>query len=177
MSAAKPVSAYYTRTAIGLHWTIAALIITAFTFGWIMTDMAFSPLKLRMFSWHKWVGITVLGLAVARALWRLTHTPPPLLPMPAWQRLAAQGLHLFLYVMMLLVPLSGWAYSNAAGFPIVYLSLWRLPDLVAKNKELAEVLLQRHHACGLLLACAVALQHHFIHRDDTLRRILRWRAG
>jgi len=83
----------YTRTAIALHWSVAGLIVCALALGWIMTELAISPLKLRMFNWHKWVGISVLGLTVIRAGWRLTHAPPPLLPMPAWQRRSARVWH------------------------------------------------------------------------------------
>jgi cytochrome b561 len=172
------VSATYTKTAIVLHWLIAILIITAFTLGWIMTDMGVTPLKLRMFNWHKWVGITVLALVVVRSVWRITHTPPPFLPMPAWQRFAAHSLHYGLYALMLLQPLSGWIYSNAAGYPIVYLGLIRLPTLVAKDKALADTMMERHELIGwLLLACIVlhvlaGLKHHFIDRDGTLRRML-----
>ena len=173
----------YTRTAIALHWTVGALVITALTMGWIMTDMATSPLKLEVYSWHKWIGVTVLTLMLVRVLWRGTHPPPVLLPMPVWQRRAAVGLHAFLYAMLLLQPLSGWAYSNAAGRPIVYLGLIPLPNLVEKNRELAPLLKEIHETGGLLLAIAVglhllaALKHHLIDRDDTLRRMLRWRAG
>jgi cytochrome b561 len=175
-----PASGNYTRTAVALHWLIVGLVAVGFTLGWIMTDLAVSPLKLRMYNWHKWVGITVLGLAVVRVLWRLTHRPPALLPAPAWQRMAAQAVHGLLYLVMVLLPLSGWIYSNAAGFPVVYLGLWRLPDLVAKDKALAEVLVQRHELLGAVLLALVtlhalaALKHHFFDRDDTLRRMLRW---
>jgi cytochrome b561 len=178
-----PAASHYTRTALCLHWLMAVLIVGGFTLGVSMTNMAISPLKLRMFSWHKWVGITVLGLALLRVLWRLTHAPPPFIPMPAWQRLIARAVHGLLYILMLAAPLTGWAYTSAAGFPVVYLSLWRLPDLVDKSKELAAVLVRVHGLCTLALAAivvlhaAAALQHHFIHRDDTLRRMLRWRAG
>lgn len=173
----------YTRTAIALHWSIAGLIVCAFTLGWVMTDLAVSPLKLRMFNWHKWVGITVLGLAAVRGLWRLTHPAPPFLPMPPWQRAAAHALHGLLYVLMFLQPLSGWAYSNATGYPIVYLTLVPLPNLVAKNKALAQNLLGLHQALGWLLLTVVglhalaALKHHFFDRDDTLRRMTRWRSN
>ena len=111
----------YTRTAVSLHWLIAGLIISAFALGWVMTELAISPLKVRMFNWHKWVGMTILALAALRTLWRLTHPAPPLLPMPAWQRISAHALHGLLYAMMFALPLSGWAYSNATGYPIVYL--------------------------------------------------------
>lgn len=180
--AANPVNSAqtgnYTRTAVALHWLMAALIVGAFCLGWIMTDLAVSPLKLKMFNWHKWLGITILACAVLRALWKLTHPAPPLLPMPAWQKAVARASHWLLYLLMFVIPVSGWAYSNAAGYPIVYLGLWRLPDLVAKNKELADRLVELHEWLGWLLLATLAahvagaLKHHLIDHDDTLRRML-----
>lgn len=171
---------HYTRTAVALHWLIAGLIICAFVLGWVMTELAISPLKLRMFNWHKWVGISVLGLAAIRGIWRLTHRAPALLPMPSWQRLAAHTLHGLLYVFMFLQPISGWLYSNATGYPIVYLGMIPLPNLVSKNKELAHSLEELHETLGwillvmLVLHALAALKHHFVDRDNTLRRMLPW---
>ena len=173
----------YTRTAIALHWSVSALVITALCMGWIMTDMDRTPLRLEVFDWHKWVGVTVLALFFARALWRLTHPAPPPLPMPAWQRRAAQFLHGLLYAMLLVQPITGWIYSNASGRPIVYLGLVPLPNLVDKNRALAHTFREIHSDGGMVLAIAVglhllaALKHHFIDRDDTLRRMLRWRTS
>jgi cytochrome b561 len=172
----------YTRTAIALHWTVAALVITALSMGWVMTDMVSSPLKLQVYSWHKWIGVTVLALFFVRLLWRLTHPAPALVPMPAWQRSAAQSLHAFLYALLLLQPITGWLYSNASGRAIVYLGLIPLPNLVGKDRVLAGTLKELHGAGGWALSIALglhllaALKHHFIDRDDTLRRMLRWRA-
>lgn len=177
------MSNHYTRTAVALHWLVAALVITALTMGWIMTDMATSPLKLRVFSWHKWVGVTVLALFFVRTLWRLTHAAPPPLSVPAWQRVMTQTLHGLLYVMLLLQPLSGWIFSNAAGRQIVYLGLIPLPNLVGKDKALAGTVEGFHNTGAVIIAVAVglhalaALKHHFIDRDDTLKRMLRWRTG
>ncbi|MDP2783077.1 MAG: cytochrome b/b6 domain-containing protein, partial [Sulfurimicrobium sp.] len=70
--------ARYTNTAITLHWLIAFLIIAAFPLGMVTSDMALSPLKLKLASYHKWLGVTVFLLAVARLAWRAGHTPPPL---------------------------------------------------------------------------------------------------
>lgn len=170
----------YTRTAIALHWVIAGLVLSALFMGWTMTSMAISPGKLKLVNYHKWVGVTVLALAVLRVIWRLTHQPPPAEPMPRWQRFAAHASHGLLYLLMFAVPLSGWAYSNAAGYPIVYLGKLALPDLVARDKALAAQLVQVHGALALTFALLVgvhllaALQHHFIHHDRTLRRMLTW---
>lgn len=68
------VPARYAHTAIALHWLIALLIICGFALGWVMTDIpGFTPTKLKYFSWHKWIGVTVFALAVIRVLWRATH--------------------------------------------------------------------------------------------------------
>jgi cytochrome b561 len=174
---------YYTRTAVALHWLIALLVIGALCVGWTMTSMAISPAKLKLFNYHKWVGVTVLALVLLRIYWRMTHRPPPLEPMPRWQQAAAHGGHILLYFLLLVMPLSGWLYSNAAGYPIVFLGKIPLPTLLGKDKDLSAQLVQAHHLLAFVLAAVVvlhvlaALQHHFIHKDRTLRRMLSWRSG
>ena len=173
----------YTRTAVALHWTVGALVVTALVMGWFMTDMATSPTKVQVYSWHKWIGITVLALFFVRALWRLTHPAPAPLPRPAWQGFAVGAVHGLLYALLLAQPLIGWLFSNAAGRSIVYLGLIPLPDLVAKNKPLADTLREVHEAGAWVLAIAIglhvmaALKHHYVDHDDTRRRMLRWRAN
>jgi cytochrome b561 len=174
---------HYTRTAVALHWIIAAFIITAFTLGLIVSDMHFSPEKLKWVAYHKWLGITVLALVAVRALWRLTHRAPALPPMPAWQTFFAKLTHALLYTLMFAIPFSGWLYSSATGYQVVYLGLLPLPNLVAKDKLVASALHQVHENLAwlmlyvLLLHAAAAFKHHFLDRDDTLRRMLRWRAS
>lgn len=69
----------YTKPAIAMHWIVALLIFAAFGLGLYMTDIpGFTPTKLKLFSYHKWIGITVLIFAVLRVLWRLTHPAPAL---------------------------------------------------------------------------------------------------
>lgn len=172
----------YTRTAVGLHWLIAGLILSAIFMGWTMTAMEFSPAKLSLYNYHKWVGVTVLALAILRLVWRFTHRPPPMEPMPRWQQLSASAGHVLLYVLMLAVPVSGWAYSNASGYPIVYLGKLPLPDIVDRDKALAALLVKVHGTLAVVLAASVALhvlaalEHHFIRKDRTLRRMLTWRS-
>jgi cytochrome b561 len=176
------IETHYTRTAVSLHWLMTAFVLAALFMGWTMTDMAISPTKLKLYNYHKWVGVTILVLAMLRIYWRLTHRAPPLLPMPRWQQWAAHVGHGGLYALMLAVPLSGWCYSNASGYPIVYLGWIALPDLVGKDKELAAQWVAVHGALAFALVVLVvlhvvaALQHQFIHKDGTLGRMVSWRG-
>jgi cytochrome b561 len=167
----------YTRTAIALHWLMALLIFSAFPLGVYMHDLPLSPTKLQLFSYHKWLGITILLAAAARLAWRVTHPAPAMLDMPRWQQVAAHGIHHLLYLLLFAVPLSGWLMSSAKGFQTVWFGVLPLPDLVGKNKELGDLLKEVHEMLnfGLLLLVgahvAGALKHHFVERDDTLRRM------
>lgn len=170
---------HYTRTAIALHWLVALLIFTTFPLGVYMHELALSPFKLKLVSYHKWIGVTIFLLTVVRLAWRTTHTPPPLLEtIPLWQQRAAQCLHLLLYMLLLVTPISGWLMSSAKGVPVVYLGLVPLPDLVNKDKALGDLLEEVHESLnfGLLMLVgmhiAAALKHHFIDHDATLRRML-----
>lgn len=171
----------YGKTAIALHWLIALLIFAGWGLGAYMTDLKLSPEKLKLYSWHKWIGITVLLLACLRAAWRVTHPAPLANPAhPLWQRRAASIAHGALYLLMFAMPLTGWMYSSASGYPVKYLGMVALPDLVGKDKALAEVLEETHEILAFVLALIVVahlagtLQHHFLHRDDTLARMLPW---
>ena len=169
----------YTRTAIVFHWLVALMIIGAFSMGLIMTEMSLSPTKLKYYSWHKWAGVTILGLATLRLLWRLSH-PAPAYPasMPSWQKSSANALHGALYVLMFAVPISGYFYTLAAGFPVVWFGLFELPVLIDKNDELKPLLKAVHFWLNMTLAAAVAmhvaaaLKHQLIDRDGVLKRML-----
>lgn len=168
----------YTGPAIAAHWLIAILILAAFPLGLYMHELTLSPTKLKLYSYHKWIGMTVLLLFVPRILWRLTHRPPAPLPMPAWQHKIAEGTHHLLYLLMFLVPLSGWLMSSAKGFQVVYFGVLPIPDLIGKDKELGELLEEMHEVLSWSLMTLVglhlagALKHHIIDKDSTLRRML-----
>jgi cytochrome b561 len=169
--------ARYTTTAIVLHWLLALAIVGTFAVGLYMVSLPFSPQRLKLYNWHKWAGVLILTFSAARLLWRLTHRPPASPPMPAWQARAAHGAHLALYGLFFAVPLVGWAYSSAAGFPIVLFGVWPLPDFVPVDRELSEALKPWHGWLAKALAAVVvlhvagALKHHFIDRDGLLRRM------
>ncbi len=169
----------YTRTAVALHWLIALLIFGVFPLGVYMSDLPLSPDKLRLYSYHKWIGMSVLLLAVLRLLWRLRYPPPPLLPgMPRWQEIAAHAVHHSLYLLVLAVPLSGWLMSSALGFSVVWFGVLPLPDLIAKDKPLGDALKAVHESLNYALLLLVlahvggALKHQFMDRDGTLARML-----
>jgi cytochrome b561 len=168
----------YSRTAIVLHWLAVVLIVANFALGPWMVDLPISPQKLRLYGWHKWIGITVFLVALARIVWRQAHPPPPPVAMPEWQRRAASATHGLLYALMLAIPLSGWVYSSATGVQVVYLGVVPLPDLVGKDKTLAAILRAVHATLNFSLAALVflhvgaALKHHFIERDGVLARMI-----
>jgi cytochrome b561 len=170
--------ARYGAVAIVFHWLLAVAIIGSFGLGWYMSDLPFSPARLKLYNWHKWAGVTILALSGLRLLWRLANKPPADLPMPAWQARSAHLTHGLLYLLFFAVPLAGWAYSSAAGFPIVWFGVLPLPDFVPKDKALAESLKLAHrllaYGLGLLVLAhlGAALKHHFIDRDGLLLRML-----
>ena len=174
-----PIVERYNNTAIALHWLVALLIFAAFPLGMYMQDLPLSPTKLQLYSYHKWMGMTVLALAVLRVVWRATHTPPSLPDtIPRWQRIASQATHQFMYVLIFLVPISGWLMSSAKGFKTVWFGVLPLPDLVGKDKALGDMLSGIHTSLNYILLAlvvlhiAAVLKHRFIDRDEVMSRML-----
>ena len=177
-SNAPPIAERWHPVSIALHWVLALMIVGSLGVGLYMTGLPFSPLRLQLYNWHKWAGVTILALSALRLLWRLTHRPPADAPMPRWQRRTAQVAHGALYLLFFAVPLAGWAYSSAAGFPVVLFGLLPLPDFVGADRELSEALKPLHRMLAYTLAAVVvlhvagALRHHFIDRDGLLLRMM-----
>ncbi|SPJ16496.1 putative cytochrome b-561 membrane protein [Burkholderiales bacterium] len=172
-------SGHYSDVAIALHWLLALALVAAFCVGLYMTDLKLSPLRVRLFNWHKWAGISILVLSLFRLGWRLRHPPPEsAASMSLLQKRLAEGLHYLLYAMFFLVPIAGWAYSSASGFPVVWFGKIPLPDFVPVDKALAHLLKELHAALSYGLAAlvglhvAAALEHQFIERDSIMLRML-----
>lgn len=177
----------YSTVAIVLHWLLGLSIFVMFGVGIYMSDLPFSPLRLKLYNYHKWAGICFLLLTVLRLLWRFTHRPPALpaaieQAMPTWQARIYHATHAALYALFFAVPLIGWAYSSSAGFPIVLFGVIPLPDLLAVDKEFAKQIKELHEISAFalvglaLLHMAAALKHQFIDRDKLINRMLPGRS-
>lgn len=172
----------YGLMAIVLHWVLAVFILSVFAVGVYMADLPFSLAKLKLVNWHKWAGVTILALSVWRLVWRLTHRPPALpmrieQAMPTWQRVAFHGTHHLMYLLFFAVPLLGWAYSSAKGYPVVLFGVLPLPDLMPANKELADTIKEVHGAAAfaliglVVLHVAAVIKHQVIDKDGLLDRM------
>lgn len=169
----------YGAVAQLLHWLIVGLIITQFVLASQADDLPLGPAKVAVLAQHKSFGLTIFMLAVLRLLWRLTN-PVPRLPSttPAWQRIAAHVSHIALYGLILVTPLFGWMMSSARNFPVSWFGLFTFPDLVQPDRARYELFHEIHEALATsllviaVLHAAAALKHHFIDRDDVLRRML-----
>lgn len=168
----------YTNTAILLHWVMALLIAVAFPLGLYMADLDPSPFRVKLFIWHKWIGITVLALLLVRILWRLTHRPPALpAAIPAYAARLSAVVAFLMYVLVFAVPVVGWIHSSAAGHTVVWFNLITLPDLVEKNKELSHFTEELHSTLNWILFGLVslhvagALKHQLIGKIPFLQRM------
>ena len=162
-----------------LHWLIVLLIINQ----WVIAERADAlPLglaKLQVLAWHKSFGITILGLAVIRLLWRWMNPTPDLrAETKPWERVLAKLTHVLLYALIFAMPLTGWMMSSAKNFPVSWFRLFQLPDLVQPDEAMFHRMQDLHHLLfkilvGVaLLHIAGALKHHFVDRNDVLKRML-----
>lgn len=169
----------YTRTAITLHWIIAAGVLAQIALGWWMIDIPKSPPGVRAywFNIHKSIGITLGVLILVRLAWRLAHRPPELPPtVPAWQRTAAKLSHLLLYTCMLVMPISGYLGSSFTKYPIKYWG-YTLPHWGWESAPLKELMSQIHYAAAVTFMVLIAIhlcaafKHAFIARDGVFQRM------
>lgn len=163
----------------GLHWLMAALILLNAGLGWYAEQLGRSPQQLKVFLWHKSIGLTVLALVAVRLAWRAPQRSPG---MPdhaaAWERAAARTSHVLLYLLMFAIPLAGWVLNSAANVPLRWFGLIEIPAIAPANEALKEIAETIHvwlawSLIGLVaIHAGAALKHHFRDRDDVLRRML-----
>jgi cytochrome b561 len=171
--------ARYTGVAQGLHWVTTLLIAAILPLAWVMTSVAKdNPNRDALFMWHKSIGITIFLLVVARLTWRATH-PAPALPssMAHWEAILAKLSHWLLYVVLVVMPVSGYIMSAAGGHAVSFFGLVNLPAL-AENKDLSKLAQQVHLATQWAVYVLVALHiiatvwHITMRRDGLLERML-----
>jgi len=161
------------------HWSTAILILIMIALGWLAVAYPLSPTKITLFTWHKSLGLVVLAWVVIRLAWRLTH-PAPALPagMSRSGQRTARLAHGSLYALMLLMPASGLVINGAADFPLKWFGLFIVPPVVAPDQGLQEAAETVHYILFWTLMIVVALHagaafhHHFVRKDDLLRRML-----
>ncbi len=172
----------YSTATIALHWLMAVLL--AAVYACIELRGLFpkgSDPREAMKALHFMLGLSVLLLVLPRLTYRLSGPKAVIIPEPpAWQQAAARFAHLFLYVLMLIMPILGWLTLSAAGKPIPFFGL-DLPALLTQDKNLAELFKGIHQTIGEVgyyvigLHVLAVLFHHYVQRDNTLSRML-WRA-
>jgi cytochrome b561 len=168
-----------------LHWSIVILIIAQYFIAETADELPDGLEKLQWISRHKSIGMLVLLLAVARMLWKMANKGQPVAIGTGWIKKAAAAGHGMLYLLVLLQPISGWAMSSAANYPVTLFGWFQFPALVGANPGLHENLEDVHEVLFYaLVAVAVvhvlaAFYHHFVLKDDVLRRMspLGKRAG
>ncbi|MBE1162950.1 cytochrome b [Dyella acidiphila] len=165
-----------------LHWLMALLIVSMLFIGVGMVASV-SERHAWLISIHKPLGIAILLLAVVRLIVRLRNPPPPLpADLPALQKFAAHASHWLLYVLMLLIPLVGWAMLSAGGYPVMLSDSLRLPSIFPANAVAFAVLRHAHAWLAMLLLLTflahlgAALYHGLIRRDGVLRSMVGGRA-
>ncbi|MEM7197632.1 MAG: cytochrome b [Pseudomonadota bacterium] len=170
----------YGKVAKLLHWGMAVCLIAMVGLGKYMEDAPLDAFTYFLYDTHKAIGVTLLGLAIFRFVCRFVVPPPTMIvnDIPPWQLWLAKGVHIGIYILMIIVPLSGWIASSATGFPMTYFGLMPILPIVPSDKMISDIGFEIHEiAVNLLiilffLHLAGALKHHFINRDDTLRRML-----
>lgn len=161
-----------------LHWLMAVLIMLQFIWAWRFEQLGIGRERYELVNQHKSIGLTILTLLLIRLLWRSFNPPPPSVAMPLWQQQAMRTVHGLIYLLLLIIPPIGWAMSSAGGFVVSWFDVVDLPALTAQNDALKESLRDLHAALAWTLAVlitghiAAALHHHFVQKDDTLKRML-----
>ncbi|HWH21778.1 MAG TPA: cytochrome b [Allosphingosinicella sp.] len=171
----------YSRVAMWLHWIIAALVAGNLFLGFFHEDFGRAARAWMMFL-HKATGITVLGLSLARLLWRLGHRPPPLdAVLRPWEALLARLTHWLFYVLMIAIPLTGWMLSSSSGRETNFFGLFDIAPLPVSRSDEAHDLFEEAHALlafammGLiLLHVAGAIKHHLQGHRHLIGRMGPW---
>jgi cytochrome b561 len=168
---------HYTRTAILLHWIVAAILIVQFAWGWGMQEIPKTPPGMRAwaFNVHKSFGLVLLALTFARLAWRWTHHAPPLTGLPAWHVYLARTTQWLLYAALIVMPFAGYLGSVFSGYPIKWFGI-TLPAWGWKDDAIKDAMSRVHLIASFVLAGATVLHvsgaiTHAVARDGITARM------
>jgi len=168
----------YTRTAILLHWLIAAAILGQIMLGWYVDDIPRNtPARAWWVNLHKSIGLTIGLLIVLRLAWRWLHRPPELPPfMPGWERASARLSHWALYACMLIMPLSGYIASNFSKWGVKFFNAVPLPPWGVDDKHIYAIFNGTHVVTSYIFVALIAVHvigalRHAVRRDGVVRRM------
>ncbi len=171
--------ASYGAGARSFHWLTVTLLLVIIPLGLVMGDLERGRLQDTLFITHESLGLTVLALTVARFLWRLAHpAPPPSQDLRRIERQASGSVHALLYLVLIVMPITGYLFVTWRGIAISYFGLADVPALVTPDKPLGKLAGAVHASLqwaiyALVLAhIGAALHHHFFRRNDVLARML-----
>jgi cytochrome b561 len=172
----KNTSSTYGVISKTLHWLIALLVVAMLIFGYFLGDVpkAYQPIA---YNTHKLVGLTILSLMILRLIWALVNAKPTLPGTKRWERVTEHVVHWSLYLFVICMPISGWIGSVAAGYaPHLGGVVFGLP--IEKNKTLESASFDLHDSFAIIIIVLVSLHflaamfHHFVKKDNVLRRML-----
>lgn len=170
---------HYGWLAVVLHWLVAAVVVGLFALGFWMVDLSYYDEWYRKGpDLHRSIGLILFAVVVFRLLWRLVNTSPrPLASHKRWEVVSAHVAHSLLYVLMFVAMVSGYLITTADGSSISVFGLFDVPSLTGRVKGMEDTAGAVHYwstwaLVGLAgLHALGALKHHFIDRDETLRRM------
>lgn len=169
---------HYGRVSILLHWIMAIIIIGLLILGLYMVRLPISMNKLKFYGWHKEYGMLILLLVILRLAWRFLNSIPSLSMLATWERITARSVHGLFYILMFAMPLTGWLITSAANLPISFFGIIVFPSLISPNQQTMALFQQIHAYLAYVFMALIglhsgaALKHHFINKDDILRRML-----
>ena len=174
------VELLYDAAARAFHWGIVALVLVTMPIGIAMNDLvAEGPLQDALYVIHESIGVTIFCLMLLRLAWRLAHgAPAPAAELSRLEVLASQSVHALLYLVLLVMPITGYLLVVAGDYPLTYFGLFDVPRFLGKHEPLSKFAESAHIALQWVIYALVAmhagaaLHHHFIRRNGVLRRML-----
>lgn len=169
----------YTETAKWLHWLVLVLLVIEFTIAWTMPHIGRDTPLGMLVNFHFSFGVFILGVVIIRLVWMATHGLPKAIDMPDWQHRTALAVHWLLYLLLLALPILGWLNASWRGYPVSLFGLFEMPKLLATRLPGWQWTGDIHQFLATYVLLVLvglhvlgALYHHFVRRDDVLKRMV-----